>query len=162
MLPNDSQISPKDGDDDGKQTKWIEWSLQWQMTLLIKLSLIHTNTAMLLVRRTVRHDILILIPHFHFCTRFGKKEEASTTLSSCVCWTTSKWTWEDSSVIWRRWWKNEDRSSFLVVRDWTWLGNHELFIMLVVNPFFFIALLQCLYSLNKDLAWWYGCCEERI
>lgn len=46
--------------------------------------------------------------HLFSSTRFAKKEKASTALSSCVCSTTSKSTWEDSLAIWTRWWKNED------------------------------------------------------
>lgn len=85
-------------------------------------------------------------------TRFVKKEKANTALSSCVCWITSEWTWEDLLVIWRRCWKNEDYKSLFgldkyasksIERDRIWLWNQQVFMFIFFK-------------------WWFTvCCAER-
>lgn len=94
----------------------------------------------------------ITILFFFSTTRFVKKEKANTALSSCVCWITSEWTWEDLLVIWRRCWKNEDYKSLFdldkyasrsIERDRIWLWNQQVFMFIFFK-------------------WWFTvCCAER-
>lgn len=108
---------------------------------------------------------------FSSCTRFAKKEKASTALSSCVCSTTSKSTWEDSLAIWTRWWKNEDLTVFifffssLCSVEPAWLGGMreqecQMYQNMVVWPLsiyyvcrepFVLAWFHCWYTLNDFL-----------